>query len=236
MISSDIFGLAFSDYLKGETGVKILVNIDIGEPEELPVQYFFRSFNQMPAYERQVLKICRGLVLDVGAGAGSHALYLQKKGFDVTALDVSPGAVECMKIRGVKKVVEADFMQWEGEKYDTILFLMNGLGMAGRMENLVNVLKKAKGMLAPNGRIYVESTDLLYMYEDEEGSAMINLAGKYYGEIMYQLSYKEHTGSPFEWLFVDFENLCHAAAVAGLECEMFFQGKTDNYIAALYKK
>jgi SAM-dependent methyltransferase len=230
----DIFGLAFHDYLNGEKEEKILVDINISETEEqLPVSYFFRDFRQMPLWEKKVLKECRGSILDVGAGAGSHALYLQKKGLDVTAIDISPGGVECMNKRGIRKAFVQDFFTYMDEKFDTILLLMNGTGMAGTISNLPNLLTHAASLLNPGGNIYLESTDILYMFEDEDVSAMIDLAGKYYGEITYKLQYKDFIGEPFPWLFVDFDNLSQAAEQAGLHCECFFAGKTNNYIAQL---
>jgi SAM-dependent methyltransferase len=229
----DIFGIAFHDYLNGEKEEKILVDINISETEELPVSYFFRDFRSMPLWEKKVLKECRGSVLDVGAGAGSHALYLQKKGLDVTAIDISPGGVACMQKRGIKKAFVQDFFTFNNEKFDTILLLMNGTGMAATIDNLPHLLAHAATLLNPGGNIYLESTDILYMFEDEDGSAMIDLTGKYYGEITYRLQYKDFIGEPFPWLFVDFDNLTLAAEQAGLNCECFFAGKTNNYIAQL---
>ncbi len=234
-MSDDIFGEAFHDYLNGNTDEKIIVNMDISEPEDIPVKYFFRSYKEMPNYEKKVLNLCQGRVLDVGAGAGSHSLYLQQKGHEVIAIDISTGGVACMKQRGVKNVMNADFMEMKDSQFDTILFLMNGLGMAEKLNNLHKLLVHAASLLNKDGKIYLESTDILYMYEDEEGVAMINLAGKYYGEIVYQLEYKGVQGKPFQWLFVDFDNLSQVASLAGLKCELFFQGETDNYIACLYK-
>jgi SAM-dependent methyltransferase len=232
----DIFGLAFADFLKGRTQEIILVDTDISEREELPVNYFFRYFAQMPPWEQQVLNACRGKVLDVGAGAGSHALYLQKAGLEVTAVDISEGAVECMLKRGVKDARMADFFSLEEEgNMDTILFLMNGAGLAQKLDNLSGMLKKASRLLAPQGCIYLESTDLIYLFREEDGSVMIDLAGDYYGEITYHLHYKSHSGKPFPWLFVDFENLSDKAAEAGLACELFYRDQTDNYVAKLYK-
>lgn len=233
---NDIFGLAFSDYLAGNTTENILVDINISETEELPAAYFFRDYKQMPEWEKKVLKVCKGKILDVGAGAGSHALYLQNKGHDVTAIDVSPGGVACMKQRGIEKALLQDFYTLPEGKYDTILFLMNGAGMARTIDNLATLLRHAAGLLAKGGNIYLESTDLLYMYEDEDGSVMIDLAGKYYGEIIYQLQYKDNIGEPFPWLFVDFENLCHIAELESLHCDAFYRGVNDNFIARLYHK
>ncbi len=231
--TTDIFGLAFKDYLGGETEEEIIVNIDKFGDDELPVSYFFRDYNAMPLWEQMVLDVCRGKVLDAGAGAGSHALYLQEKGLEVTAVDVSEGAVLCMQQRGVKNAVCMDFYKLPTEKYDTILFLMNGAGMAQKIHMLQTLLEKAAGMLNPDGAIFLESTDLLYMFEEEDGSAMIDLAGDYYGEVVYTLRYKQYSGEPFPWLFVDFDNLKYIAGQAGLQCQEFFRGETDNFVAKL---
>jgi SAM-dependent methyltransferase len=232
-MGEDIFGKAFADYLSGTKDANILVDINIGEREELPVAYFFRDYDTMPAWEKQVLDDCKGAVLDVGAGAGSHGLYLQQKGLDVLAVDISKGAVDCMKSRGIRKAVHQDFFILENQKFDTILFLMNGAGMAKTLDGLLLLLEKARDLLADDGVIYLESTDLLYMFEEEDGSAVINLAGNYYGEIEYQLHYKGSSGHPFPWLFVDFENLADIAKQASLDAKMYFEGETSNYIAAL---
>ena len=233
--SPDIFGIAFRDYQDGNTNEHINVRINISdEDDELPVSYFFRSFSQMPLWEQKSLQACKGKVLDVGAGAGSHSLYLQNRGLEVTAVDISEGAVECMKQRGIKNAIAQDFFQLSGEQYDTILFLMNGTGMAQNLSKLKDLLMHAKSLLSPRGLIYLESTDILYMFEDDEdGSVMINLAGKYYGEIDYHLSYKQYAAEPFPWLFVDYDNLSNVAELCGLQCEKFFEGETDNYVARL---
>ena len=233
---TDIFGIAFRDYLQGYTREKILVDINISDTEELPVSYFFRDYKDMPEWERLVLDACKGRILDVGAGAGSHSLHLQKKGHSIKAIDVSEGAKACMKERGIEQAFCQDFFRLENEKFDTILFLMNGAGVAQRLANLENMLIHARSLLQENGSIFIESTDLLYMYQDEDGSAMINLAGSYYGEITYRLRYRNYKGDPFPWLFVDYDNLEHIAAGVSLECELFYRGEADNYIARLYEK
>ncbi|MFN3555574.1 MAG: class I SAM-dependent methyltransferase [Bacteroidales bacterium] len=235
-MSTDIFGIAFEEYIAGHTYEQIRVKIDIFDEEKLDVAYFFRTFEQMPEWEQLVLENCRGRVLDVGAGAGSHALFLQQKGLEVVAIDVSEGGVKCMQQRGVSDARKIDFFHLEDEQFDTILFLMNGAGIARRLENLQEMLEKAASLLKPQGCIYLESTDLLYMYEDEEGAAMINLAGDYYGEVNYQLGYRHWEGEPFPWLFVDYENLSYFAELAGLDCEAFYRGDTDNFIARLMRR
>ncbi len=233
MSEPDIFGLAFSDYMSGKSGGVIQVITDLSEPEELAVGYFFRPVERMPYWERLVLDRCRGKVLDAGAGAGCHALALQDKGLEVVAIDRSEGAVEVMRQRGVKHAHMLDFFQFSEGGFDTILFLMNGAGMAGTLGGLKKLLTHAKRLLHPEGTIYLESTDLMYLYQQDDGSVMIPLGEKYYGELQYQLGYKEHLARPFPWLFVDPDSLDHIAGQCGMQTKIIFQGEEYNYVAEM---
>lgn len=229
----DIFGLAFADFMDGKQDGVIEVHTDIAELEELPVSYFFRQYQQMPVWERMVLDQCRGPVLDVGAGAGSHSLVLQQRGMDVTAIDLSEGAVRTMISRGLDKAYCQDFFAFDQESFETILFLMNGAGMAGSIDGLKDLMAHARQLIKPEGVIYIESSDLLYLFVEEDGSALIPFGDKYYGEIQYQLVYGKARGKPFPWLFVDSDNLEDAARDAGLQTEIIFRSENHNYMAAL---
>jgi len=190
----------------------------------------------MPPWERLMLDECRGNVLDVGAGAGSHALALQEKGKKVTALDISPGATEVMKARGVEQAVCADIWEFDQKGFDSVLFLMNGIGIAGNLGRLPSLLSHAAGLLSPGGVIYVESTDLMYMFEEEDGSVLLPMGEQYYGEVTYQLRYKELKGEPFPWLFVDMDNLSTIARSCGLQMDVIYQGGDNHYVAALRRQ
>ena len=228
----DIFGLAMQDYLKGERGNIIRVDTNLTEGEELPVDYLFRSEEQLPEWETQALSLCKGEILDVGAGAGCHSLILQNRGFDVTAIDIAPVAVKCMQERGIHAKLQ-DFYTEEG-KYDTLLFLMNGIGMALTIEGLENVFAKAKSLLREGGQIILESSDIIYMFEEEDGSYLIDLNGAYYGEMEYTLTYKGIQGEPFPWLYVGYDLLSDKAEQAGFNLEFLYQGEEGNYLARLY--
>ncbi len=234
--NSDIFGLAFKDFLEGHTDGKIIIKTDVSGIEELPVMYFFRGKDELPEWEQIALKMCRGRVLDAGAGAGSHALILQDMNLNVVAMDISEGAVEIMKHRGVKNAVCSDFHSFsDNKKFDTILFLMNGIGLAGNLEGLKNTLDHCRKLLNTNGQIILESSDLIYLYEDNEGAFCINLADKYYGEVEYVLSYKKQKGEKFNWLYVDYDNLEAVAALSGFKSELLYKGDNYNYLAVLRK-
>jgi len=231
----DVFGKAFQDYMTGKKDLEITVYTDISGPEKLPVSYFFRSWDDMPEGEKLVIERSGGRVLDVGAGAGSHALELQKRGLQVLALDVSPGAVETMRQRGVKETHCGDFYDLNKDHFDTILFLMNGAGLAGDLKGLKKLLNHAEELLSAGGLIYIESTDIMYMYEDEDGSYRIPMGEKYYGELEYRLICQDLETKPFPWLFVDPDSLEYTARMCGLKTRIIYTGDNYNYVAELSK-
>ncbi len=231
---SDPLGEAMLAFQSGNSEAEITVISNIAEDDVIPVAYLFRSFEEMPELEQLALQECRGKVLDVGAGAGSHALWLQQKGADVTAFDISDKAVEAMKKRGLENVFAADFWQFQSpEKYDTVLLLMNGIGLAGKLEKLPEFFKKLKTLLSPGGQILLESSDILYMFEEEDGSVVLDLNSAYYGEVDYQMAFKGQKGKVFPWLFVDYLLLTDYAEQEGFKTEYLYEGENNEYLAKL---
>jgi SAM-dependent methyltransferase len=165
-----------------------------------------------------------GKVLDIGAGAGSHSLVLQQRGLDVTALEISPLAAKVMRQRDVKNVTEADIFTYQADTYDTLLLLMNGIGLAGTLENLKIFLKHARTLLNPGGQLLFDSSDIAYLYEG-------NLpADRYYGEIAYQYEYKKHFTDWFNWLYIDEQTLTQTAAAEGWDIEVLFEDEFSQYL------
>ena len=161
-------GMAIRDYYEGCPLQPLRVFSPQFEDDEFPVETLFRAVPDMSGLEREALRLCRGRVLDVGAGAGCHSLALQSAGQTVTAVDISPHSVETMRRRGVRDVRLADFFADEvGGPYDTLLFLMNGLGLAGTLAALPRLLERCAVLLAPGGQILADSSDLCYLFEDE---------------------------------------------------------------------
>ncbi|MCF8368677.1 MAG: methyltransferase domain-containing protein [Bacteroidales bacterium] len=232
--SIDPFEQAFFDFLEGDQKAKITVHNNKGDDEIMPVSYFFRKYSKMPELEKIALKKCEGKILDIGAGSGCHSLYLQAKGMEVTALDIKPGFVEVMKKRGIKKTVLSDIRKFKAERFDTLLMLMNGIGFTKNFQGLQDFFTHSKTLLNPGGQIVLDSSDLLYLYEEEDGSYAINLAESYYGEVEYQVEYKGIKGQAFKWLFVDYSNLSFYAEEAGYRCELLFEDGNFNFLAILY--
>ncbi|TYB77238.1 class I SAM-dependent methyltransferase [Bizionia myxarmorum] len=211
----------------------MVTSTSISEEDELPISYLFRDFKDMPKLEQKALKLAKGTVLDVGCGAGSHSLYLQNKGLSVKAIDISAGAIAVAKNRGVKFAELKDLLD-ETETFDTILLLMNGTGIFQELSEVSTYLKHLKSLLNPGGQILIDSSDIKYMYEDEDGGLWIDTHANYYGELDYYLSYKGEEETPMKWLYLDFDMLYKACQTIELSCDKVMDGDHFDYLARLY--
>jgi cyclopropane fatty-acyl-phospholipid synthase-like methyltransferase len=229
----DLFGQAILDFQTNNSPEDLQTETSISEADEMPVAYLFRAFDQMPLLEQTALELAKGKTLDVGCGAGSHSLYLQNKGLEVTAIDISAKAIAACQLRGLKHARVQHVLAIQNETFDTILLLMNGTGIFRTLEELPTYLQKLQSLLNPNGQILIDSSDLIYMYdENEDGSYSIPAEG-YYGELTFTLSYKGQTEAPFPWLYLDYNTLQRAAQEHGFQCEMLVEGDHYDYLARL---
>ena len=226
-------GAAIYDYHRNGKADTLVVRSSMFDDDEIPVADLFRGFADMPALERAALQLAQGRILDVGAGAGCHSLALQQMGKDVVAIDISPLSVEVMKERGVDARLVNFYDESFNEKFDTVLMLMNGTGIMGNLDNVKAFFKALKRLLNPGGKVYIDSSDLRYLYEEEDGSLMIDLAGDYYGQLDYQMQYKDVEGEPFDWLYLDFNTLAYYAEENGFKAEVLFEGEHYDYLAGL---
>lgn len=227
----DPLGAAIKDYYEGKLKAAIKVASDRAVDDVLPAYYLFRSLEEMPDWEKTALDECKGHVLDAGAGAGSHSLVLQSRGYEVTALDISLQATEVMRMRGIKNVIAGDIFSLPQSSYDTILLMMNGIGLVGDLDGLNAFLIAAKRLLAPGGRILLDSSDLVFIYREAGLSAPDT--GEYYGVVTYTMSYAGISGTPFKWLFVDYPRLRRHALAAGYTCDLLMEGPHYEYLASL---
>ena len=234
---NDPMGRAILDHVKrqGRAVDRLRVLSPMFEEDELPMQTLFRQYNDMPEIERMALDLVEGKTLDVGAGSGCHSLILQQMGVDVTAIDISPLSVEAMKQRGVKNVFEQDFFSLE-ERFDTILMMMNGIGIVGTLERLPVFFQQLDRVLAPKGQLLCDSTDISYVFEDENGNIDYPDTGRYYGEVSYRLQYKDTIGEPFSWLYVDADTLRKIAEENGYAVEVIAEGEHYDYLAGVTKR
>lgn len=233
--NNDPMGAAIRDYQNKGKASRLRVLSSMFDEDEMPVAHLFRTFNQMPRLEQKALSMAKGRVIDIGAGAGCHALALQERGLEVKAIDISPLSCEVMKERGVKNAECVNLFnpQLQG-KYDTLLLLMNGTGIAGKLNRLSMLLNRLKELLAEGGQILIDSSDLKYIYENEDGSMDIDLNAPYYGEVDYQMQYKNVKGEPFDWLYTDPMLLASISKQCGLNCEIVEEGENYDFLARLF--
>ena len=188
----------------------------------------------MPDLEKKAMSLCRGTILDIGACAGAHSVYLHKKGFEVTSLETSALCCEVLRDKKLLHVIQEDILKFNHQKFDTILLLMNGTGIAGTLAGLDVLLHHLKTLLNPEGQILIDSSDLIYLFEQEDGSALIELSSdKYYGELTFQTEYKDWISQPFPWLYVDLSNLTNAIEKNQLKLDKVFKGQHYDYLARI---
>lgn len=230
--NNDPLGAAALDYYNGMQSESVKVFSDQFEADTLPVHYFFRTLQDMPDLEKRALELSAGKVLDVGAGVGVHAKVLQERGFDVDAIDISPGCVDVMKMRGISNAYCADFYQWTEKHYDTLLLLMNGIGFIGNMKNFYWFIDKARKLLNKGGQIIFDSSDLIYLYEPGEFD-ILSEQMDYYGEVKFWMTYKNIRGTAFRWLYLAPDALMHLAERLNFHFEIIQKDKHYGFLGKI---
>lgn len=235
-------GRAVLDYARGHESAAIEVTLEDGRIQSLPVHTLART-DGLPMAEEAALAACQGRVLDAGAGAGAHTLLLQDDGFDVVALDRSVDAVQAMRIRGVEDARCHDLLTLPGERFDTILLMMNGLGLAGDLEGLDRVLARLPGLLHMGGQVLVDGADI----ESSDDHAEQQLVkkrraeGRYPGIVPMRMTYHPHhgdpavRGKPFNWLFLDQDTLRWHAERQGWAMQILFDASGGSFLARLWR-
>ena len=223
-------GLALKVYIEGNAKAAINIHMDDGSITKMPIGIYFRTLAEFPEIETIAVDLCKGKVLDVGAGAGAHCLALQDKGFEVAGLDISEEGCNIMSARGVKKVHHNNFLNYNCEhNYDTLLFLMNGIGVAGNLIGLENYLHHAHLITSDDGQIILDSSDL------RNGETELDFSNEYFGIIDYQLSFDGIKGEPYQWLYIDQELLIEISAKCRWSAEIIYEQEDGSYLAKLLK-
>lgn len=224
----DIYGTFLKDFYAGTLKTEVLLHNNYGDAEELPVDAFFRTLDEMPDIELYALSLCKGKILDIGAGTGTHSLVLQQKGFDVTAIEISEGACHLMALRGIKKIINQDILKYTAQKFDTLLLMMNGIGFCGYVDYLKTFLLNAKNLLNTGGQIIFDSSDVSYLYENEAPET-----STYYGEIDYQYEYNGQKGEWFSWLYIHQSFMLKIALETGWQLQIIYVDEDDQYLGVL---
>lgn len=229
---NDPIGSAIQDFTQGTHSPYLIVESDLCEDDEIAIQYLFRTSDQMPEIEKIALEKCTGKILDIGAAAGCHSRALLANQKDVLAIDISPGAIDYLAQNQIP-CMQIDFMQMKDFKFDTILLLMNGIGLAGNLQNLPAVMGHLKSLINPTGKIICDSTDISYLYANEDGSHWQDINANYYGEMNFNLKYKDSESGWFPWLYIDQKKLSEFAIDCGFQIEIIHEGDNNHYLAEL---
>ena len=230
------YARALADFDAGLTTATLTVHSSLGEFDELPVSVFFREEADFFPFDVAALALCRGRVLDIGAGTGVHALALQSRGFPVRAVELLPEAVRIMRRRGVRDVVCGDFLELADERFDTLLMLMNGIGPVGTLESVEPFLRAAGRLLSPGGQLLLDSA------EAHAGPPPAHAPSwdwppptpdAYLGEAWIRLEYRGDVAPPFRELYLDSDALIERAGRLGWRCELAYTDETGAYLACL---
>jgi len=227
----DPYGIALRDFVQGNTAGVLEKRYAGGVSEPIPVELSFREPDHFGG-DACALDHCRGRVLDVGAGCGQHALYLERAGYDVTAIDVLPEAVDIMRGLGLSDVREVSFYDMPAEGYDTLLFLGRTFGFAESLNGLDNVLGKCRELLNSGGQVLLTSLDVgrsAVLSDDENATG----AGSYPGEVCFRFVYAGIVGTESRWLYIDPQALSERAHRCGWESEVLHDEGDGNYLARL---
>ncbi len=225
----DCWGTALLDYYHGKQDCRLTLHTSYGVPETVPIEVFFRSHQDFSDLERYALELCQGPVLDIGAGTGCHALFLQQHGISVTALERSAGACEVMRQIGIQQIIQDDIFNFTAAGFKTGLMMMNGLGLAGTLKRLPSLLEQVMSRLSPGGQILVDSCDVSYLYFGQPLPST-----SFFGEQQYSYEYQGYRDPTFSWLFIDAERLQQEAAKVQLEVQVIFE-EDDQYLARIVR-
>ncbi|MEN8250476.1 MAG: methyltransferase domain-containing protein [Bacteroidota bacterium] len=225
-----VFDKAIKDYFDKKFNGPLLINNHYGQADEMPLGIYFRDENNLNGLESYALSLCKGKVLDVGAGVGSLGLILQDRSIEVYALDNSHACCDIMNSRGVNNILCQDILTEKlDRKYDTLLMMMNGFGICQTLDRLPELFKKFDDLLLPDGQILFDSSDVSYLYYG-------NLpTDHYFGEISYQYEYRGKKGEWFKWLYIDIETLSHEASKYGFQMQVLSEDSDGQYLGKLVK-
>ncbi|MCG8688584.1 MAG: class I SAM-dependent methyltransferase [Desulfobacterales bacterium] len=228
----DPLGLMLTDYLAGNQKVYVRVESPLLDMTRMKGEVMFRPKEKMSALELSALDLCRGSILDVGAGSGCHSLVLQDQGKDVTALEISPGCMAVLEKQRVEKRIFASLFSLKKERFNTLVMLMNGIGICGSIEGLNYFLQHIRQLLEQGGQVLADSTDLTSMYTRQP--IVPDDSGAYYGETQFTMSYGRIQSDPFDWLYIDYATLEFYAQFHGWQCEQILTTGDGKFLARIF--
>jgi SAM-dependent methyltransferase len=217
-----------------ETGhSELQVERDDGRCEVEDISWYLTNYSAFPRYEKKALRFARGRVLDVGCGAGRHALYLQRRGFLVTGIDASPRLVELARERGVEDVRVVDAcgrLPFRNGEFDTVILFGNNLGICGTPTKFKRMMSELYRITSSGGRLLATTRspntsnplDLAYL------SRNIKL-GRAVGQVRLRLVHSGKRSAWFDLLLFAPTDLIRVAAKEGWKVLQLFTSDELEY-------
>jgi SAM-dependent methyltransferase len=234
----DAFGQALCAAYKGEEVFEV-VERDDGFVDAMKTRGYFSDSESWSPIEQQAMQFVRGRVLDVGCGAGRHSLYLQKKGFNVLGIDISPLAIKVCKLRGLKKsrVMPIEAANFKPDSFDTIIMMGNNFGLFGSYEKARRLLKRFYRMTSEGALIIASSRD---PYKTNNPAHLqyhkLNKAlGRMSGQVRIRIRYESYIGKWFDYLMVSEEEMEQVLPDTGWKVGQFLDSEEPHYIAIVKK-
>jgi SAM-dependent methyltransferase len=195
---------------------------------------YFAPVRRWPAVERRALRYIRGRVLDVGVGAGRVALELQARGREVVAIDVSPGAVEVARNRGVSDVRLLAFEEVDASlgHFDTVVMYGNNFGLFGSRAKARRLLRRLRPFVArivatSNNPYATEDPAHLAYHERNRGR------GRMSGQLRLRVRYRDLVGPWFEYLIVSPDEMADIVESTGWQLRRVVRDEGSYFVAVL---
>lgn len=227
----NLFVNALKAYHAGNRSASFLIRRDDGFEVQVPVSLFF-SEQAFPDLEVRALDLCKGRVLDIGAAAGRHSMELIRRGFSVTSLDIASDVEDILRDRGIKEIVISDVFTFSGDRFDTLLMLMNGIGIVGTVDRLDLFLNHAHRLVASGGQILCDSIDVSVTSDPiHVAYRQQNIAsGRQPGQQSFTITYENQQGAVFDWLHIDFPTFSRHCLKANWKAELIYEDGDGHYL------
>jgi ubiquinone/menaquinone biosynthesis C-methylase UbiE len=240
-LKKDAYGQEIMDFFKGQESYEIVERDDGFIAPSAGPKFYFQEYKDWPKIEKEAIKYAKGEVLDIGAGAGRVALYLQKIGFRVTAIDNSPLTIKVCQKRGVKKAIVLPIERistFKRDTFDTIIMYGNNFGLFNSFQRAKLLLKTMVRITKPNAVIIAESNDPYQTKETvHRHYHKLNMSrGNLCGQTRIRIRYKNFIGDWFSYLLVSKKEMKDILNGTGWKIDKFIDSPGSAYIAIIRKE
>jgi SAM-dependent methyltransferase len=234
----DAFGQMIWACYKGEDVYEVIERDD-GYIDAMSSKGYFSDYEDWHPIEQEAMQFVEGRVLDVGCGAGRHSLYLQKKGFDVLGIDVSPLVIKVCRLRGLKKaeVMAIEDVDFKPDSFDRTIMMGNNFGLFGSFKKARKLLRKFHRLASEKALIIAETRD---PYKTDNGAhleyhRLNKIKGRMGGQVKIRNRFRKYVGRWFDYLMVSKEEMREILKGTGWKSRRFINSRNSRYLAIIQR-